>query len=189
MIITAKFPGVCAQCSQRYAAGAEIHWSKGARPYHVTCRAAEAPQEENTNMKKSGYAEVARREIRAGKTDAEVLDALVRECGLDTSDPKKRGYPAWYRSELKRAEKLVGKAGTTEVAVGVSADDLVTMISEAVASAPGGNTVDMVAVTKMVEAAVEKTGVAKLIDAAVAKRVRPSVIEVKVPGKKETSKV
>jgi len=42
MVITAKYPGRCACCSQPIAAGAKIEWSKGAPARHQACAAAAA---------------------------------------------------------------------------------------------------------------------------------------------------
>ena len=42
---------------------------------------------------------VARELIVAGKTNAEVWEVISKEFKLDDG---KKGYPAWYRSEVKR---------------------------------------------------------------------------------------
>lgn len=49
-------------------------------------------------------ASYARRTIAAGHTNAEVWDALVRHFKLDDG---KRGYPAWYRYQMRKAGEAV----------------------------------------------------------------------------------
>lgn len=42
MTITAKYPGTCALCGTRFAAGERIEWTKGAGSAHVQCPALSA---------------------------------------------------------------------------------------------------------------------------------------------------
>lgn len=44
--------------------------------------------------------QVARALIREGKTDEQVMAALVKQCDLD---PERTSYPSWYRSQLVRS--------------------------------------------------------------------------------------
>jgi len=39
MTITAKFPGKCALCGERFAAGTQINWRKGEPSSHAACAA------------------------------------------------------------------------------------------------------------------------------------------------------
>lgn len=183
MIIISKFPSRCRLCGGQIVVGSKVEWTKGEKAAHAACAGVSSEEAneptkggERMSGRRGSVAEVARREIRAGKTDAEVLEVLVRECGLDASDPKKRTYPAWYRAELRRAEKLVGKPGTA--APSVSSDDLMRMIEGVVTRS--------LADAEPPESTVDPDLVKKLIDEAVAKRVKPTVIEVKLPGKKPT---
>jgi hypothetical protein len=52
----------------------------------------------------SSCSAVARTLIRKGKTNAEVWEVLKEQFGLDD---KKRGYPSWYRFQLRRAGENV----------------------------------------------------------------------------------
>lgn len=118
--------------------------------------------------KNATMAQTARALIKAGKTDAEILEVLVREHGLDASDPKKKSYPAWYRAEIKRAERLVGSPA--ENAVGLSADDVRMLVAEVLED--------------FAPPAVDLAKVRQLVDAAVAERVRPTALEIRQAGEK-----
>lgn len=58
-----------------------------------------AKAEKPKRVKGKTVSSVAREMILAGATNKEVWEELQRLFGLDD---KKRGYPAWYRSDLRR---------------------------------------------------------------------------------------
>jgi hypothetical protein len=44
MTITAKYPGTCAVCGERFAAGEQIEWQRGEPSTHPACAAQFAEQ-------------------------------------------------------------------------------------------------------------------------------------------------
>jgi hypothetical protein len=44
MTITAKYPGKCAVCGERFAAGEQINWRKGEPSSHATCSSQATPE-------------------------------------------------------------------------------------------------------------------------------------------------
>jgi hypothetical protein len=64
MTITAKFPGKCSLCGERFAAGTQIAWRKGEPSSHAACaeQATPAPVAAPTS---AGHAPSAPRKIRS----------------------------------------------------------------------------------------------------------------------------
>jgi hypothetical protein len=84
-----------------HVAKAQMYLNAKAAP-KAKAKAAKKPAAPKAT--KETVSSVARELIRAGKTNAEVFAVLQSKFNLDDS---KKGYPAWYRSDLARKGEVI----------------------------------------------------------------------------------
>lgn len=98
-IITAKFPGTCTTCGNRFAAGERINYEKGRGAQHVTCPAAATAPTELTRIEyQTGVGQLGACYAVAGQREQEFVDQAAAYNKISTEQVRER---------LARGEELV----------------------------------------------------------------------------------